>query len=175
MVKVDLSSVDAGLAALAGPIRASLARRMLVAAGQDVRDEAKLRALQNPKPRGVFNESSRGSQDPGTLSRAVYLAYDKKKSTETFFQYNVSWNDTTAWWGKLKEFGWLQTNVIAYNNYRGTFYTVKGKKLKTPIRHPADPFLAPAYDTTLPTLFATMTKTGQRELPLLLAEYTNVS
>jgi hypothetical protein len=177
MAKIDFGSMNKGLDALAGPVRVSLARRILVAAGQQVRDEAKVRALQNPRPRGVFNEkgSSRSSESPGTLSESIYLAFDKKNSTETFFQYNVSWSDTKAWWGRLKEFGWLQTDVIVLNQTTGKFSTIKGRRLKQPIRHPAQPFLSPAFDATYPLLFGTMTQTARIELPRLLAEHANAS
>jgi hypothetical protein len=175
MAKFDFGSMDKGLRNLAGPIRVSLARRMLVAAGQKVRDEAKVNARKDPKPRGVFNETSRGSAVPGTLANSIYLAFDKKNSTQTFFQYNVSWNDKSAWWGRLKEFGWVQTHVIVVNKKSGKWSTIKSRRLAKPRKHPAVPFLRPAFDTTRPELFPTMLASARKELPVLIAEHTNVS
>jgi hypothetical protein len=177
MAKIDFGSMNRALDALRGPVRESLARRMLAAATKKVELEAKVRAKQNPRPRGVFNDrgSSASSMAPGTLSDAIYGAFDKKKSTETFFQYNVSWNASKAWWGKLKEFGWLQTDVIVYFEDSGQFSTLKGRRLAQPIRHPAQPFLAPAFDSTSPLLLGIMTNVGKRELPKLLREHTHAS
>src|SRR5574337_933078 len=86
--KTDLSSVQAGLAKLAGPLRESLARSMAVAGGKVLRDEAKLLA-----PVGT---EEGGSIHPGALRNAIYLAFKDSGSTGKNIRYSVSWNAKKA-------------------------------------------------------------------------------
>ena len=172
--KFDMSGVEVGMTALAGPIKESLARRMLVAAGQEVRDEAKRWV---PTSVGPYNPSSRGSQDAGTLRDAIYLAFDKRDSTDVSFTYNVSWNNSIAWWGKLVEFGYTQKFVVIYNKKLGAFQTLaKGKNNGVlrpggPKRIPGKPFMRPAYEIVIPKALSIMAATGRIELPILLKEH----
>ncbi len=95
--KVDLSSMRAGLAQLAGPARESLARSMAVAGGQVIRDDAKDRA-----PRG----------DSGALANAIYLAYKPLRSDKDQQVYSATWNTKKAPHGHLVEFGYWQPFVV---------------------------------------------------------------
>jgi hypothetical protein len=173
-VDFDMSRIDAGLTALAGPVRESLARRMLVAGGQEMRDEAKRWV---PTSVGPYNPKSRGSQDAGTLRDAIYLAYDRRNSTELAFTYNISWNNTQAWWGKLVEFGYTQRYVTIYNKKLGVFQSLakgrhgNGVLRDTPKRIPGKPFIRPAYEITITKTLSIMAATGRVELPILLREH----
>lgn len=164
---LDLSEWEDGLERLAGPIRTSLARRMLVEGGVALRDEAKRWV----KPSvGPYNPNSRGSQEAGQLRDAIYLAYDTDASTDVVFTYTVSWNAKKAWWGKLVEFGYYQRYVVYFNEKYGVFTTDKERKLSDPQWVPGKPFLRPAFDITRPKLASIMIARGQKELPLLLGE-----
>src|SRR5574337_746439 len=103
--KTDLSSVQAGLAKLAGPLRESLARSMAVAGGKVLRDEAKLLA-----PVGT---EEGGSIHPGALRNAIYMAFKDSGSTGKDIRYSVSWNAKKAPHGHLVEFGHWQPYVVA--------------------------------------------------------------
>lgn len=161
---LDLKGWQEGLEKLNGPMRESLARRMGVAGGEVLRDEAKLRAPISDPP---YNPTSRGSSQPGTLRDAIYLAFDKKNSTATQFSYSISWNNAKAFWGRFIEFGWWQKYTIG-RKPDGTFYTDKSRPLKERIRHPAKPFLRPAFDAKIEVAKAAMIAKGREELPKIL-------
>lgn len=165
--KIDLRSAVSGLDQLNGALRESLARRMAVSGGQILRDEAKARVPNTFT--GAHNDSSRGSQAPGTLRDAIYLAYNDRRSTQTMFTYSVSWNDKKAWWGKLIEFGhYLRYAYVIDAN--GVYHTLKDRPLANPRWIEATPFLAPAYDASLQAVRAAMIERGKTELPILLRE-----
>jgi hypothetical protein len=165
--RVDFSKSIAGLDALAGPIRESLARRMLVTGGVHLRDKAKLAAARSDPP---YNPNSRGSQQPGTLSNSIYLAFDTDDSTKEVFFYNVTWSDRDAWWGKLIEFGWMRTHEV-HRGANGAFYTDMSKPLPAPKPMPANPFLRPTIDTYGDSAVRLMIERGKEELPKLIQEY----
>lgn len=162
---------DTVLDHLAGPGKESLARRMLVSGGTLIRDDARERSkvTHGRGPRGVHNPkgSSRSSEAPGTLASAIYLARNEKLSDSEHFTYSISWNNTIAWWGRLREFGYV-TQYVVYYDEQGVFHTNKQLKLKTPRPMPAKPFLAPAFDATLPAARAAMIARGRLELPKIL-------
>ncbi len=149
---VDLSSVQAGLARLSGPLRESLARSMAVAGGKVLRDEAKLLA---PK-------------DSGLLASAIYLAYRDGKSTKDNVVYSVTWNASKAPHGHLLEFGHWQ-NYASYKGADGQWYTNKNAPLATPKWVPAHPFLRPALDSAGARAKDAMIQRGRERLPELLA------
>jgi hypothetical protein len=160
--KTDLSSVQAGLVKLAGPLRESLARSMAVAGGKVLRDEAKLLA-----PVGT---EEGGSIHPGALRDAIYLAFKGSGSTGKDIRYSVSWNAKKAPHGHLIEFGHWQPYVVAKipGGYGGGYYTTKVKK-DVPTWTPAHPFLRPALDIAGGRALTAMVERGKQRLPELLA------
>ena len=166
-VTFDVSSVLSQLDKLSDKSE-SLGRRMAVAGGQVIRDEAKKRAEKSSPP---YNPISGGSQEPGTLQDAIYLSRSERITTATQVGYTISWSNTHAWWGKLKEFGWWQTHKIAYVPGHDYFITTD-ELLDAPIRHAAEPFLAPAYEAKIGEVRQVMITTGREELPKLLGEPT---
>lgn len=154
-------------ALLRGPAKESLARRMCVSGGIVLRDEAKVRALRAPNWK--FNPTSWGSQKKGTLSSAIYLAFNEKLSNTYQFTYSVSWNHRIAPYGKLVEFGYLMRYAF-FKDRTGEYHTVKRIKLATPRRIPARPFLATTYDSHLQVARSAMIERGREELPKLLKE-----
>lgn len=161
-VKFDTSEWDSLFARLETTVKESLARRMLVAGGVVMRDEAK---------RWVPIEV-------GRLLNSIYLAFDRRNSSGTYFQYNISWNAKEAPHGHLIEFGhWMPWQVVYLGN--GVFKTLaqgKGGNAKG-VPHPAGgkgkwipgkPFLRPAYDVSLPRAKNAMIETGRREVQILL-------
>ena len=163
--KVDLSDVLLRLDRL-GDKGVSLASRMAVSGGREIRDEAKLQVTESDPP---YNPISRGSQQPGTLRDAIYLAKNDDLTTASMIVYSISWNAKKAWWGKLKEFGWTQTHKIAYVEGADYFITTD-ELLAEPIRHPAQPFLASAYEISISRAYSAMIERGRKELPNLLRE-----
>lgn len=166
---MDFGDMDERIARLTGPGRVSLARRMALAGGKVPQREAKANALQSfadtewvPNPEG----SSASSQEPGTLSEAIYLAFNKKSSTDTLAVYSISWNNTMAWWGRLREFGYLQTHKV-YRGSDGRWWT-SDALLDTPKPRPAHPILAPAFDGHLSEVRTAMIAKGREELPKIL-------
>lgn len=102
-MKLDFSQVGELMSALE-QLPKELPRRMLVPAGQLIRDEAIMRAPQGDSITGGYVEGKTGSQEPGTLKTAMYLAYSERRSNETTTTYSVSWNGD-AFWGVFQEFG----------------------------------------------------------------------
>lgn len=156
--KVDMSSVQAGLAKLAGPLRESLARSMAVAGGKVLRDEAKLLA-----PVGT---EEGGSIHPGALKDAIYLAHKDAKSSASQQVYSVTWNSKKAPHGHLIEFGHWQPYVVAKTP--AGYYSTKIKK-DVPTWTAAHPFLRPALDSAGARAQAAMIERGKQRLPELLA------
>lgn len=161
---LDFSGWDAGLKALAGPIKESLARRMCVTGGVELRDEAK---------RWVPVKD-------GLLKRAIYLSQYDKQTSASQITYTVSWNHGIAPHGHLQEFGHWMIWEVVYNAKLGRFQTLatgKGasatgvKRRGGPKRVAAKPFLRPAYSIVYPRLRQLMVERGRAELPALLAEY----
>jgi hypothetical protein len=158
---VGLDEVFAGLDKLSA-LREPIGRAMAVAMGQEVRDEAKVRApILKPGNEGVDNQRA------GQLRDALYLAFDGRRSilNEGHYVYSVSWNARKAPHGHLAEFGHWMPYVWA-QDAGGRFYTplegtqtVGGRKRGVGIPQPnggffvdAQPFLGPAFDMKLPRL-----------------------
>ncbi len=165
--KFDIEEVVANLNKLSGPLKESLARRSAVAGGEVLRDEAKRWV---PKSVGPYNPKSRGSQDAETLRNAIYLAFDKKTSTQTFFQYNVSWNAKKAWWGKLVEFGYYRRYRVYFNDKKGVYVTIKVDPLRNPVWVAPKPFLGAADNVAGARALQEMIDTAREQLPILLEQ-----
>jgi hypothetical protein len=165
----DDSEWITAFARLRGPLKESLARRMCVSGGAILRDEAKRRAARAPVWK--YNPTSWGSQQKGTLVRAIYLAFNEKLSNTYQFTYSISWNRKIAPYGHLVEFGYKQIYAV-FMDRTGEFHTNKRIRLKKPRRIPATPFLGTAYDSHLMTARMAMLERGRQELPRLLAEKT---
>jgi len=159
---LDTTGLMATLDALAGPIKESLSRRMLVEGGVLLRDAAASNARMAANQEGV--------EVRGLLARSIYLAFDEKSSAGDLFNYTVSWNRKIAPHGHLIEFGHWQTHV-AYKGSNGEWYTRKDMPLDAPRWIPARPFLRPTLDSYGKTAISVMLRRGQTELPKLLAEY----
>lgn len=158
---LDTSGLDALFKAIGSePAKESLARTMLVNAGSEMRDQAKVNT-QVYQYRGPYNPngSSASSQAAGTLRDSIYLAYDKDESGGNFYRYNVSWNNDKAWWGRLLEFGYFQKYKVYIAD--GLWWTNKKAPLDEPVWVPAKPFLAPAFDATKPQLLRLMGDAGR--------------
>jgi hypothetical protein len=157
--RVDISEVTAGFAALAD-MKESLARTMGVAMGQEVRDEAKIRApVLKPENRGTDNQRA------GLLRDSIYLAYDKRRTAIAggSYRYVVSWNSQRAPHGHLAEFGhWLTYQYAQTED--GEYYTPKPL---VPNSSPggffveAQPFLGPAFDAKVGGLYTIALAAGK--------------
>ncbi len=166
-IKVDFSTVNANLDALAGPFRESLCRRMLVEGGVLLRDAAAANAR--------IADNKEGVERRGKIASAIYLARDEAAETETFFQYRVSWNHQKAPHAHFFEYGWIRP----YKSYKGSdgeWYTAKVDGVPVPLaggprREPARPFLRPAWDGFASVAIDKMLERGKAEFPKLLAEY----
>lgn len=163
---VDMSGVTKGLMLL-GAAKESLARTMGAAMGNEVRDEAKLRApVLKPG-----NEGTDG-QRAGLLRDSIYNAYDKRRHVlnPNSYRYTVSWNSTKAPHGHLAEFGhWMR---YEYAITEAGLYTTplverpkrgKAKGIPLPgggIWIDAQPFLGPAFDAKLSSLLTIAQNAG---------------
>ncbi len=163
--KFDISNAISGLDKLKGPLKESLARRMGAGGGRVIRDEARTRApvYTGPEPRNG------GSWGRGVLQRATYVAYNKRASGPTQSVYSISWNSKEAFWGKFVEFGWTQKYRIFYDAAGDYFWTDTTQPLETPKRHPARPFLRPAFDATYRLAIERAIEVGRIEFPKLLS------
>lgn len=143
-------------------LREPISRAMGVAMGQEVRDEAKLRApVLQPGNEGVDNQRA------GQLRDAIYLAFDGRRSilNAGHYVYGVSWNARKAPHGHLAEFGHWMPYAWA-QDAGGRFYTplqgkqkVGGRSRGVGYPQPnggfyvdAQPFIGPAFDMKLPRL-----------------------
>jgi hypothetical protein len=166
MAKTDLSQWDAVFTGLQGPIKESLARRMLVEGGVLLRDVAKANA---PVSDGPYNPSSRGSHHAGTYQDSLYLAKDTDNTTATNIFYKVTWNAKKAWWGKLIEFGYWRKYEVHRDN-AGNFYTDKTKLLAVPVWVPPEAPLGRTARGQKGNAVRVMIERGKKELPILLSE-----
>src|SRR5690606_37034273 len=117
--RIDMSEVMAGFKKLEAA-KEPIARAMGVAMGQEVRDEAKVRApVLKPEDQGYDQQQS------GTLRDAIYLAFDDRKHilNPSSYTYTVSWNSRRAPHGHLKEFGFEQPYIVARGATSGLWYT----------------------------------------------------
>lgn len=162
---MDTSEWDAVFAALGGPVKESLARRMGVAGGRVIRDEAANNALVPMGPYGVERRT--------LLSHAMYVAFDKKNLKPNTYSYNVSWNAKVAPHGHLIEFGHWRPYSVYYDKLTDQWYSnVKSKLPGQGKWVPAYPFLRPALDRKGKDALKVMIDTGRDELPKLLEEHT---
>lgn len=158
---LDTSGWLAGLAKLDSPeLRTKLARSMAVAGGAVLRDEAK---------RWVPNGAKSGSNSPGLLESAIYLAFKEGKSTTAQVTYSVSWNSKKAPHGHLVEFGHWQPYKV-FQNPDGSWTTDVTQPLDKPRWVEAKPFLRPAFSVGQKTARDAMVERGRQRLPELLAE-----
>lgn len=163
-LQLDASQWDAGFAALAGPVRESLSRRMLVEGGVLLRDAAKGQARQA--------ENKEGVERRGLLANAIYLVYELEAETNHSFTYKISWNAKIAPHGHLIEFGHWMTHKV-YKAANGEWYTLKDQPLKEPVWVSARPFMRPTFDSYSNVAIRVAFLRGQKELPILLAEYAH--
>lgn len=173
-MKMDVSEILRGLDGMAA-IKESLARRMLVAGGQVMRDEAQDRAPVGDEITGGYAANFKtGSQMPGTLRRSVYLAYSDKRSTETVFTYSVSWNSkpgspSNAFWGVMQEMGFRRPYKIVAAP--GGFATLKGSPYTGPNpRFAGASFLGAAFDASLQQVQTAIMAEGRRAFAELVGE-----
>lgn len=162
--KMTLDNADwnAAFAALDGPVKTSLARRMLVSGGVVLRDAAKSNAR--------MAANIEGDDVRGVLANAIYLAYDDEVKSENLFNYVISWNAKKAPHGHLVEFGHWITHAI-FKGSNGEWYTDKNQPLDKPRWVAARPFLRPTFDSYGNVAISAMIRRGQEELPILLAEH----
>lgn len=159
---LDASEWDRVFAALDGPVKESLSRRMLVEGGVFMRDQAKLKAQMADNKEGVERR--------GLLAHAIYLAYDTDASSQTFFRYTISWNAKIAPHGHLIEFGHWMTHKV-YKAANGQWYTRKDQPLASPKWVGARSFLRPTYDSYGRVAIKLMIERGRSEFPKLLQEH----
>ena len=166
--RIDMSEVMAGFKKLEAA-KEPIARAMGVAMGQEVRDEAKVRApVLKPEDQGY------DQQQPGTLRDAIYLAFDDRKHilNPSSYTYTVSWNSRRAPHGHLKEFGFEQRYRVARGATTGLWYTplsgtkaAKGRNAgfprpDGPLVIAPEPFLGPAFDMMQPRLLSIAIEAG---------------
>jgi hypothetical protein len=162
-IKLDSREWDKAFSALEGPVRESLARRMLVSGGVLLRDAAKSNARMPANKEGV--------ELRGVWADSMYLARDEEAENKTTFAYKVSWNATKAPHGHLLEFGHWMTHKV-YKASNGEWYTLKDHPLATPEWVAARPALRPTFDSYGNVAVRVMIQRGQKELPILLKEHT---
>ena len=155
---VDATAALSGLDALAGPLRESLLRSGLVAAGSVIRDEAEVRV----------------PVKTGRLKSALYLAYSPERSVNGQQVYGVSWRKSFmggARHGHLIEFGhWQPYKVLMKAD--GTFVTIKSQPLAEPKWIPAKPILRPAMDAAGGRAVNAAVARMRERLPELLSEWS---
>lgn len=168
---IDTSDVLAGLDVLAGPLRESLLRSGLVAAGTVIRDEAEVRV----------------PVETGRLKSALYLAYSPERSINGQQVYGVSWRKDFfggARHGHFIEFGhWRYNKIInghpqkslkpGLSRGNGPQDHVPPGALAEPKWVPAKPFLRPAMDAAGARAVDAAAARMRVRLPELLAEWGN--
>jgi len=168
MVKVTATVDDGNLrnafAHLKAKGKESLMRRMLVEGGVLLRDAAKSNAMVAANKEGVPLR--------GVVANAIYLAQDKRTTTETIFNYTISWNARKAPHGHLVEFGHWQPHPV-YKGTDGNWYTRTDIVLPKPVWVAARPFLRPTIDSYGNTAVKVMIARGVKEFPILLREAAN--
>lgn len=161
-ITLDNTEIESAFKALDGPVKTSLARRMLVSGGVLLRDAAKSNALMAANKEGV--------EVRGKLANAIYLTYEDEEEKPDFFSYKISWNARKAPHGHLVEFGHWMTHAV-YKASNGEWYTNKDAPLDAPRWVAARPFLRPTFDSYGNVAIRAMITRGQKELPILLQEH----
>ena len=160
-LKLDVTNWVMVFDALGGPLKESLARRMLVEGGVLLRDAAKGNARMAANKEGVDVR--------GLLAKSIYLVFDNDASNENSYTYKISWNSKMAPHGHLVEFGHWMTHKV-YKGADGNWYTRKDQPLPAPVWVSARPFLRPTMDSYAGTAIRAMILRGQREFPALMGE-----
>lgn len=160
--RVDISEVTKGFSMLKDA-KESIARTMGVAMGQEVRDEAKIRApVLKPENKGADN------QQAGLLRDSIYLAYDQRRSVlSDGYRYVVSWNAKRAPHGHLAEFGHWLPYLYEQTFPDERYYTPKPEQPNPTKRDEgfyvdAKPFLGPAFDAKMPRLYSIALAAGRK-------------
>lgn len=164
---VDMSGAIKGLDKLFEG-KEAIARAMGVAMGQEVRDEAKVRApVLKPENVGLDN------QQPYILRDAIYVAYDKRRRVlaPDAYRYTVSWNSKKAPHGHLAEFGHMMPYQYA-RTADGRYFTpvpLVPNDRAGGFFVSAQPFLGPAFDAKVATLNRVAAAAGAEKLKEILA------
>lgn len=145
-----------------GPMKESLARRMLVSGGVMLRDAAKSNA--------AMSANKEGKEARGLIARAIKLTKTPEDDTPDRFNYRIYWDSKIAPHGHLIEFGHWMTHQV-YKASNGEWYTLKDKPLATPKWVAARPFMRPTFDSYQYTAIRVMILRGAKELPILLKEH----
>lgn len=161
-ITLDANEWDHAFKGMAGPVRESLARRMLVEGGVLLRDAAAGAAR--------LAANKEGKEVRGLWASAMRLVRTPEEENEHMFAYKVSWNSKVAPHGHLVEFGHWMTHKV-YKAANGEWYTLKDQPLDAPKWVAARPALGPTMDSYGATAIRVMILRGQRELPKLLMEY----
>lgn len=162
-LKLDASGLDKAFAAMDGPIKESLARRMLVSGGVLLRDAAASNARMGANQEGV--------ETRGVLASAMRLVHTPESENDYTFAYKVSWNSKIAPHGHLVEFGHWMTHKV-YKASNGEWYTLKDQPLDAPVWVAARPFMRPTFDSYGSLAIKVMLQRGQEEWPKLAKENT---
>ena len=162
-MKLDASGLDKAFAAMGGPIKESLARRMLVSGGVLLRDAAAGAAR--------LAANKEGKDTRGVLAAAMRLVHTPEEENDYTFVYKVSWNSKIAPHGHLVEFGHWMTHKV-YKAANGEWYTLKDQPLDAPRWVAARPFMRPTFDSYGGTAIRAMLQRGQEEWPKLARENT---
>ena len=160
--KLDTSQWEAAFAAMRGPVKESLMRRMLVEGGVLLRDAAKGNARMAANKEGV--------ETRGLLASSIYLVFDKQASSGSVYNYKISWNAKIAPHGHLLEFGHWQPHPV-YKGADGQWYTRKDILLDKPLWVAARMFLRPTMESYGNTAVRVAILRGQREFPKLMQEH----
>jgi hypothetical protein len=162
-MKLDTSELDVAFAGMGDAFKESLGRRMLVEGGVLLRDAAAGNA------RMAANKE--GNETRGLLASAMRLVRTPENEKPTLLAYKVSWNSKIAPHGHLIEFGHWMTHKV-YKAANGEWYTLKDQPLPAPKWVEARPFMRPTWDSYGALAVRVMLQRGQKEVPILLQEYT---
>jgi hypothetical protein len=110
------------------------------------------------------------AKDPGLLLESIYKYFDVAKGTQVKPIYYIGPNMSKAkhWW--LVENGHYGRYVVRFDEGRQRWYTVNGKKSKTPklldkpIFVPPTPYIRPTYDANAKQVITIMREKLREEL-----------
>lgn len=110
------------------------------------------------------------AKDPGLLLESIYKYFDVAKGTQVKPIYYIGPNMTKAkhWW--LVENGHYGRYAVRFDETRQRWYTVNGKKSKTPklldkpIFVPPTPYIRPTYDANAKQVITIMREKLREEL-----------
>lgn len=171
-IEIDFDNVRQHLDKLTSVVKESLARRIAVAGGRTIRDEARVRA-----PKGVAEAQTvrqyGGSKNPGLLEDSIYVAYNKALSGKDQQAYSVRWNHKLAPHGWLAEFGYWQRYEIAFDSKRQEWFTKKDREgnliLKgSPKKIPGAFFMTASWEAKAKDAGIAGIEAGRLALPFLM-------